>query len=121
MRRDVGVKAVHDTDLERVLDRLGILDDVRGCRLKCAVCDQPVCLENLGCIFARAGQVMVTCDQALCVSTIAASQAPPRPLVGQPAISWCCRARATEIPKPITAHLSIAIYLGHDPLEPQPA
>src|SRR5260370_42154222 len=37
-------------------------------------------------------------------------------LVGQPAISWCCRRGQPRYRSRITAHLSIATYLGHDPL-----
>lgn len=72
-RPRVGLKAVYDEDLERVLDRVGILEDVRAGRSRCAACSKPVDLENLGTLFSRDGEIQVSCDSPICIHRIAVS------------------------------------------------
>ena len=72
MRKNLGVKAVYDTDLEKLLSSLGILEDViTGC-LKCHVCETPVDLDNLGTIFPHGGDIAVSCDSNRCVRIVTA-------------------------------------------------
>lgn len=64
------LRAVHDDDLENVLKALGLFEDVRAGRARCAVCHGYVTLENLHAVFPDSGDVKVTCDSPACVKLL---------------------------------------------------
>lgn len=64
------LRAVHDDDLEKVLDALGLLEDVKAGRTRCAVCHDPVNLDNLHAVFPDGGDVKVTCSKPECVKLL---------------------------------------------------
>lgn len=66
-RASVGVKAVYESDLERVLQRLGIFHDVSSGRTRCASCTKCVDLDNLGAVFSDNGEIRVSCDSPVCI------------------------------------------------------
>jgi hypothetical protein len=78
MRQSVEVQAVHDSDLQNVLSHLGILEDVLEGRFDCAVCEQPVTLDNLGTVVPSEGVLRATCDLPRCVRTVTAASAARR-------------------------------------------
>ncbi len=77
MRRRQGVKtetlrAVHDDDLEHVLKVLGVFEDIKAGRTRCAVCHDPVNLHNLHAVYPDSGDVKVTCGKPECVRLLLA-------------------------------------------------
>ncbi len=64
------VKAVHDQDLERLLDRLGILNKFKQGKLKCKFCKAAITSENLHSIFPQSGNIKVVCDRIECVKEL---------------------------------------------------
>lgn len=72
MRKNIGVKAVHDSDLEQLLKKLGIFDDLIAGKLNCIVCGRLVDLDNLGTIFPRDNEICVSCDNSRCVRIVTA-------------------------------------------------
>jgi len=70
MSKTIGVKAVHDSDLNNLLKRFGMLDDLVAGKFKCAVCECPVDLDNLGSIFPRDGEIGVSCDNNKCIRVV---------------------------------------------------
>lgn len=70
MSKTIGVKAVHDSDLENLLKSLGMLDGFVAGKFKCAVCGCPVDLDNLGSIFPQDGEIGVSCDNSKCVRVV---------------------------------------------------
>lgn len=70
MRKKVEIKAVYDEDLGRILENLGILDQLIAGELKCAVCGCQVDLDNLGTIFPYDDKVGVSCDNDRCIRII---------------------------------------------------
>ena len=60
------VRAVHDDDLEPVLHQLGVMDKLLQGELTCAACGSVLRLSNIGCIFARDGQIALACDAEDC-------------------------------------------------------
>ena len=78
MRPSVGVKAVHDSDLERILKNLGIFDAIVAARVACAVCGRQVTLNNLGTVFPKEGAVHVSCDSPHCVRAVTISSGQQR-------------------------------------------
>ncbi len=61
------VKAIHDTDLERVLRKLGLYERLVRGELRCAICDRPLTLENLGGLYRENGEVKLVCNNIKCL------------------------------------------------------
>lgn len=61
------VRAVYDDDLMVLLDRLGIMGDFKGGRLKCFACGDVLTSENFHAVFPDSGQVKGTCSKSNCV------------------------------------------------------
>ena len=77
MRRKIVLKAVHDTDLERVLRKIGVYSDVVEGRCRCFVCGKTISLENLGGFFKDVdGKIKFVCEDIRCliVATVLTSR-----------------------------------------------
>jgi len=77
MRKRATVRAVWDSDLETLLNSLGILDRLLAGDFRCAICDQPVELENLGALVSSEGALRVTCDSTACIRAATAPEVVP--------------------------------------------
>jgi hypothetical protein len=71
MERDQ-LTAVHESDLEGVLAKLGVLETLRREEILCVGCGKPVSLASLGCLFGRNGRVQVCCDDPACLERVIA-------------------------------------------------
>ena len=65
-KKDIRVRAVLESDLDQLLESLGLLDELEAGRLKCFICGQVVSKDNLGSIFPYAGEIRVCCDKTEC-------------------------------------------------------
>lgn len=61
------LKAVHDYDLEQLLQNLDLLEKIRNNQLKCKFCKNVVTLENLHSIFPQSGNIQMVCDNPDCI------------------------------------------------------
>jgi hypothetical protein len=61
------MSAVHDKDLDVLLEGLGIRSKLRSGRLRCSICDSIVTPENLGALYYDSGQVRVLCNEIGCL------------------------------------------------------
>ncbi len=61
------VKAIHDSDLERVLRKLGLYEKLVRGEFRCAVCGRPLTLENLGGLYRENGEVKLVCNRIECL------------------------------------------------------
>ena len=64
------IKAVDSQDMETYLASLGVLDEVLKGNCRCAMCDKPVTLKTISCLYPENGQVMFVCDSAICVESL---------------------------------------------------
>lgn len=64
------VHAIHKRDLKSVLRDIGLLDDLQGGSLSCAVCAKPITLDTLQCLFMEEDQVKLCCDNGKCYQKI---------------------------------------------------
>ncbi|MDP2207788.1 MAG: hypothetical protein Q8K98_03305 [Bacteroidota bacterium] len=62
--------AVHDDDLEELLQSVGILGDFKRRAIKCKFCGDVVTWENLHAIYPESGSVKLVCDKASCVNQL---------------------------------------------------
>ncbi len=61
------VKAIHDSDLEKVLKKLGLYERLVRGELKCAICGRPLTLENLGGLYHDNDEVKLVCNRIECL------------------------------------------------------
>jgi hypothetical protein len=69
-RERQAIKAVHERDLEKVLEDLGLLEHVKSGKAKCDICGDPLNLDNLLCIFPTEGRIGLCCDQPECYQRV---------------------------------------------------
>ena len=74
MRKRIEVKAVWDSQLQSLLENLGILEPLLLGKLKCARCGRTVDLDNLGAIIPQKDEVIVVCDDTPCVHSVTRSE-----------------------------------------------
>lgn len=61
------ITAVHDDDLDAVLQALGLLNKFRAGLLTCAFCKDTITHDNLYSIFPDGGTVKLSCAKPNCV------------------------------------------------------
>ncbi len=64
------VKAVHDDDLDILLDSLGIKTKLLRGETNCKFCCSIVTKENLHSLFPQSGSIKVVCDRRECVEEL---------------------------------------------------
>ncbi|OGW56321.1 MAG: hypothetical protein A2Z09_02165 [Nitrospirae bacterium RBG_16_43_8] len=64
------VRAVHDQDLENILDGLGILNKFKRGELTCKFCKNTISFGNLHSIFPQSGDIKFACDESDCVRNL---------------------------------------------------
>ncbi len=60
------MKAVHDKDLENLLQSLRVYEDVINGKYKCIFCDEKITLDNIDSIVPYNNTVQFTCDKLEC-------------------------------------------------------
>lgn len=60
------LKAVHEAELEKYLNSLGVLDDVRGGKFKCRHCRTTITLENFLCMYPVGDEIAMCCNNPIC-------------------------------------------------------
>jgi hypothetical protein len=68
-----GVDAVHDVDLQNLLESLGLADDLADGGLSCEFCRTPIHLDAVGAIFPHRQTISVVCDSACCMTRLTAA------------------------------------------------
>lgn len=61
------IRAVHDENLETVLEGLGIWSQFKRGELKCKFCKNIITLDNLHSIFPQSGAIKMVCENHDCV------------------------------------------------------
>lgn len=61
------VRAVHDQDLEKILEGLGILNKFKHGEIKCKFCSSTITSNNLHSFFPQSGAIKFVCDGHNCV------------------------------------------------------
>ena len=64
------IKAVHDDDLEELLESLGIKNKFEARELKCTFCQEIITFDNLHSIFPDSGSIKLTCSKSDCVKLL---------------------------------------------------
>jgi len=65
------IKAIHDSDLERVLKKLGLYEKLIKGEFRCAVCGRSLMFENLGGLYRENSGVKLVCNKVECLVEVA--------------------------------------------------
>ena len=60
------LRAVYEKDVEKLLESLGMLNEVKNGQLHCFLCNETVTLENFGGIIRKNGGLKIFCDKIEC-------------------------------------------------------
>ena len=64
----VTIRAIHDTDLVSVLEKLGLYKDVVEGKYRCFVCGEKITLKDMGGLFkSRDGKINFVCSNMKCL------------------------------------------------------
>lgn len=64
----VTIRAIHDTDLVKVLKKLGLYEGIVEGRYRCFVCGRKITLSNIGGLFkSRDGKINFVCNNMKCL------------------------------------------------------
>lgn len=74
MRKQLNLKAMLDSDLDKLLDQLGMLELMNVGKLKCAICGKRITREIFYCLYVENGEIKFCCNQISCYGKVAKSQ-----------------------------------------------
>jgi len=63
---EIELKAVHEEELEKYLNGLGILDDLIEGKFKCRHCEIKITLDNFLCIYPVNDEIAICCENLKC-------------------------------------------------------
>ena len=69
-RSRVKIPAIHDHDLETVLQELGILDKVVSGEIPCSICGTPLTLDTIECLYMQGTELKLCCQQVECCKLV---------------------------------------------------
>lgn len=69
------VSAIHDDDLSRFLESLGLLEKLRAGQLTCHFCKTAVSESNLHAVFPFQRTIRIACDKPECTKALATQMA----------------------------------------------
>ena len=64
------IKAVHEMDVEGILERFGQLEELKNGTYQCIICMQTLTLENLGSLKRVGEKLVFSCDKIACCHQI---------------------------------------------------
>jgi hypothetical protein len=69
MKNKLNIPAIHDNDLSKVLDELGLLSKIEKGELICLNCSKIITLENLGGLVPRKNTADILCNDPECIAS----------------------------------------------------
>jgi hypothetical protein len=60
------IKAVHEKNLEEMLESIGLLDSVKKGLILCHFCGKKISLENINCLYPKKGDIVFCCGDISC-------------------------------------------------------
>ena len=74
MKKELKFKAVLESDVNELLDKLGLLELLERGKLKCAICGKRITRQNFYCIFVKEGEIRVCCNNIPCYEKVSIKQ-----------------------------------------------
>jgi hypothetical protein len=70
-RENKEINAVHERDLDNLLQKIGIKEKFEGGAFKCKFCNETITKQNLNSILLESGGINFICDKPACIITFA--------------------------------------------------
>ena len=70
MKKEDDIRAVHDDDLNNLLDSLGLLKDFNAGKFQCFFCQTKVDGNNLNALLPVNNKIQFSCDNPICVKAL---------------------------------------------------
>jgi hypothetical protein len=64
------IRAVHEQDLQDLLESLGLTELMARGELRCGICGSTINLDNLLCIYPSGDEVKVCCKNQVCYKSV---------------------------------------------------
>ena len=64
------INAIHSRDLDKLLVKIGMLDDFNAGRITCKFCKNIITRDNLYSILPESGAFNFVCEDSICVSRL---------------------------------------------------
>lgn len=61
------IKSIHDSDLEKMLRRLKVYDEIVAGEKTCYFCNKIITLDNFYAVFYHDGAMRFACDDVACI------------------------------------------------------
>lgn len=69
MKRKI-ISAVYEDDLEKIVQNLGLLDEIKKGEIRCSGCSNIITLSNVRYIFRKGDNIHFCCDKMSCAEII---------------------------------------------------
>ena len=60
------IEAVHEDDIEKILEKLGLLESLKNGKLRCEYCECIINEKNIQSLFSHNGRIGFCCENILC-------------------------------------------------------
>jgi len=70
MNNKVNIKAIHDVNLEKTLDNLGLLSKINNNKIKCKFCKSNLNLQNIYALYPESGDIKIICSNPDCIKQL---------------------------------------------------
>jgi len=67
------LKAIHMTDLSKLLESLNLLDDFNNEEIKCSICNDVITNSNIGSVKKLEDGILFTCNKVSCYDALVKS------------------------------------------------
>ncbi len=73
-KKSLELKAVLDSDLDKMLDELGLLQSMEAGEISCANCGRQITRDNFYCLYVEGGEIKLCCSEMACYEEVAKRQ-----------------------------------------------
>jgi hypothetical protein len=61
------IRTIYHEDVSAFFEVLGLLEKIARAEIRCAVCGQPISLENFKAVTNKSGKLLFCCNQEACI------------------------------------------------------
>jgi len=74
MKKQLSLKAMLDSDIEKLLTKLGVLELMDAGKVQCAICGKTITRDNFYGLYVEHGEIKFCCNQLSCYEALVKSQ-----------------------------------------------
>lgn len=74
MKKRLNIKAILDSDMDKILNQIGMIESIEDGKVKCAFCNKNISRENIAGIFTEKKQIRFCCNSIECYERLVKAQ-----------------------------------------------